>query len=194
MDMGATSVADDREVDGIEPTVEFDDDRDAAVLARPSVQAKVGGATWTGVAEVLLERCPRPAVRILCLFDNGVEQGEALRLESAPGTITEVIVHGRAVAGFGTKATFFPDQDGAKALVEWQPGNLPVEGVGAPVTRMDRVRFSLFNFDLPGLPHHNGSRIVERIELCDEQWTVRMQGLMRSEEVWTRINKDGGST
>ena len=178
--------------DRIQPTVRFEEQRDEAVLATPKVSAMVDGANWEGSGEVLLGRRPRPAIEMLCLFDRGVGSGPARGMMAAAEEMTEVVVDGRAVAGFGTKATPCPDDDRLKVLVEWRPGQFPVQGVGEGGTQMERVRFSLFNFAVPGELHHNGTSTVHRLALSDEEWTVSIEGLMPPEEVWKRINKDGG--
>ena len=181
-------MADDR----IEPTVSFEVQRDEAVLATPAVSATVDGASWQGSGEVLLVRHPRPAIQIPCLFDSGVGSGPAGGMRSVVEQMTGMVVDGRVVAGFAATAAPIFDDDGMKVQVEWRPGELPVQGVGEDGTRMERVRFSLFNFDLPGEPHHNGTCFVHRLDLRDEEWSVRMEGLMPPEEVRKRLNKDGG--
>ena len=179
--------------DRIEGTVAFEEGREEAILASSSaVEAAVDGAIWTGTGVVLLKWRPRQAISIRCLFDRGVGRGPDGGFGSVAERITELTFDGRRIAGFGTKATPSWDDDVTKVLVEWRPGNLPVQGEGGEGTRVDRVRFSLFNFDLPGELYHNGKRVVQRIELRDEQWTVRIEALMPPEEVWTRINEEGG--
>ena len=182
-------MADDR----IEPTVGFEEQRDEAVLATPAVSATVDGAKWKGSGEVLLARCPRPTIRISCLFDSGVGSGPAGGMRSVAQQMTELVVDGQVLAGFVSKATPTFNDDGVKGVqVEWRPGCLPVQGAGEDGTRMERVRFSLFNFDLPGEPHHNGTSFVHRLAFRDDEWSVTIEGLMPPEEVWKRINKEGG--
>lgn len=178
--------------DGIEPTLRFEEHRDEAVLAAPPVSATVDGANWQGSGEVLLARRPRPAIVIPCLFDSGVGSGPAGGMRSVTEQLTELVVDGQTVAGFAAEATPLFDDDGIKMRVEWRPGSLPVQGVGEDGTRIERVRFSLFNFDLPGEPHHNGTSFVDRLVFSNEEWSVTIVGLMPPEEVWKRINKDGG--
>ena len=178
--------------DGIEPTLRFEEQRDEAVLATPAVSTTVDGAKWKGSGEVLLARRPRPAIEIPCLFDSGVGSGPAGGMRSVEEQMTELVVDGQVDAGFVAKATPIYNDGGIKVLVEWRPGGLPVQGAGEDGTRMERVRFSLFNFDLPGEPHHNGTSLVHRLALSDDEWSVTIEGLMPPEEVWKRINKDGG--
>ncbi len=97
------------------------EDREETVLASPTVQATVDGATWTGTAEVLLDRGPRPAVSLECLFDQGIEPGPAAVTAREPGRLTRLLVNGKAVGGRATRATFFDDNDGPKLLVTWRP-------------------------------------------------------------------------
>ena len=113
-------MADHEAMEGMEPTARSED-REETVLASPSVQATVDGATWTGTAEVLLERGPRPAIALECLFVQGIEPGLAAVTVQEPGRVKELLVDGKAVAGQGTRATFFDDNDGAKLLVTWRP-------------------------------------------------------------------------
>ena len=96
-------------------------DREETVLASPSVQATVDGATWTGTAEVLLDRGPRPFVSLECLFDQGIEPHRAADTVREPERVKRLIVDGKMAAGHGTRATFFDDNDGAKLLVAWRP-------------------------------------------------------------------------
>ena len=107
---------------GMDPN-ERPDDREETVLATPSVQATVDGATWTGTAEVLLKA--GPAVDLECLFDRGVEPDRATAVVQEPGRITGLCVDGRALTGRATKATFFDDNDGPKLLVRWRPQTPP---------------------------------------------------------------------
>ena len=97
-----------------------DQDREEKLLASPRVQATVDGRSLTGTAEVLVERNPR-AVALECLFDRGIEADLAVVMVREPGRLTDLLVDGRAVAGRGTRATFFDDDDGAKLLVTWLP-------------------------------------------------------------------------
>lgn len=182
------AVADDR----IEPTLGFEEQRDEAILATPTVSATVDGASWKGSGEVLLALCPRPAIEIPSLFDSGVGSGPEGGMKSVRDQMTEVVVDGHVVAGFAAEASPHFDDDGVKVLVEWRPGVLPVQAVGENGTRMERVRFSLFNFDLPGEPYHNGTGFARRLALSDDEWSVTIQGLVPPNEVWRRINKDGG--
>ena len=101
------------------------EDREEVVLASPSVEATVGGKTWRGTAEVLLERGVHPNVVAECLFDQGVEAGPAAMVAREPERVTGVRLAGRAVPGRGTRATFFDDNDGAKVLVTWRPETSP---------------------------------------------------------------------
>ena len=178
--------------DKIEPTLGFQERRDEAILATPAVSATVDGANWKGSGKVLLARCPRPAIQIRCLFDSGVGSGPAGGMRSVLEQMAELVVDGQAVAGFAAEATTHFDDDGVKVLVEWRPGVLPVQGVGENGTRMERIRFSLFNFDLPGEPHPNGTGFVHLLELSDEEWSVTIVGLVPRDEARKRIDKDGG--
>ena len=104
-----------------------------------------------------------------------------------------LVVDGQVVAGFAAEATLrFDDDrvDGVKVL--WRPRVLPVQGVGEDGTRIERIRFSLFNFDfdLPGEPH--GTGFVHLLKLSDEEWSVTVEELMPRDEARKRINTDGG--
>ena len=79
-----------------------------------------------GTAEVLLERGPR-AIAVECLFDRGVEADLAAAMVREPGQLSDILFDGRAVAGRGTRATFFDDEDGVKLLVTWRPAPSSVE-------------------------------------------------------------------
>ena len=113
-------------MEGLEPDEKFND-REETVLASPSVEAKVDGATWTGTAEVLL-KCG-PAVDLECLFDRGVDPDRAAAVVQEPGRVARLRVDGRVLAGTGTKATFFDDNDGPKLLVRWHPETPPSPAV-----------------------------------------------------------------
>ena len=178
--------------DKIEPTLGFEEGRDEAILATPAVSATVDGANWKGSGEVLLARCPRPAIQIRCLFDSGVGSGPAGGMRSVREQMAELVVDGQGVAGFAAEATPHFDGDELKVLVEWRPRVLPVQGVGENGTRMERIRFSLFNFDLPGEPHYNGTGFVDLLELNDEEWSVTVVRRIRQDEARERIKKDGG--
>ena len=179
--------------DKIEPTLGFEEGRDEAILATPAVSATVDGANWKGSGEVLLARCPRPAIQIQCLFDSGVGSGPTGGMRSVLEQMAELVVDGQVVAGFAAKATPRFGDDGVDGIeVLWRPRVLPVQGVGEDGTRMERIRFSLFNFDLPGEPHHNETGFVHRLELSDEEWSVTVVGLMPPDEARKRIDKDGG--
>lgn len=123
-------MSDNGTMQGMEPTAS-DRDREETVLASPSVQARVDGETWTGTAEVLLERDPGGAIALECLFVRGVEAGPAAAMAREPGRLTDLLVDGKPVAGRGTRATFFDDNDGAKLLVTWRPEKSAVLGAFA---------------------------------------------------------------
>ena len=97
------------------------EDREETVLASPSVQATVNGVTWTGTAGVLLDRGPRPAVSLKCLFDQGIEPDQAAVGVREPERVKRFLVGAKMAARRGTRAPFFDDNDGAKLLVTWRP-------------------------------------------------------------------------
>ena len=103
----------------------WSEDREEMVLASPSVQATIEGETWTGTAEVLFEPGPRPSVAVECLLQEGVRRGPATAVVRDPERVTGVRLAGRALAGRGTRATFFDDNDGDKLLVTWRPERSP---------------------------------------------------------------------
>ena len=115
---------------GLEATA-GDQGREETVLASPGVQATVEGATWTGTSEVLLERGPRPGVSLECLFDRGVEPEAAALVVSDPRRVQRLLADGKVVAGHGTRATFFDDNDGPKVLVTWRPERPPAQAATA---------------------------------------------------------------
>ena len=179
--------------DKIEPTLRFEEGRDEAILATPVVSATVDGANWKGSGEVLLARFPQPAIQIRCLFDSGVGSGPAGGMRSVSEQMAKLFVDGQEVAGFAAEATPRFDDDGVDGVqVLWRPRDLPVQGDGEKGTRMERIRFSLFNFDLPGEPHHNGTGFGHLLKLSDEEWSVTVVELMPRDEARKRTNKDGG--
>ena len=181
----------DRDADGLEPTIACEADGEPTVLACPSVESVVDGQTWSGQAEARLEFRPRPGIRFHCLFDTGVEIGPAVfRTQSYPERVGEMAIDGRRRNGFGTAATLL--EDDSKMYVQWTPREEPVQANGDHGTTMSRVRFSLFNFDLRGLPYHNGAQMVQQIQFGDPNWSVRIRSLRSTDEALKRKRKEGG--
>lgn len=177
--------------DGLEPTIACEGDGEPTVLACPYVESVVDGQRWSGKAEVRLEFRPRPGVRFHCLFDTGVSMGPAVfRTQSHPERVGQLVIDGHRRNGFGTKVNF--SEDKSKMYVRWTPEEEPVQANGDNGTMMSRVRFSLFNFDLRGLPHHDGTELVQQIEFADPDWSVRIRSLGSTDEALKRKREEGG--
>ena len=110
--------------------------------------------------------------------------------QSRAERVGELVVDGHHLRGFGTEARFFEDDEGAKMFLRWSPGEEPVQAAGDEATKMRSVRFSLFNFDLRGLPYHDGANLVEQIELGDGDWSVRISSLASAGEVLKRKRRE----
>ena len=181
----------DSDTDALEPTVPWQADGKPTVLACPNVESVVDGQTWSGQAEARLEFRPRPGVRFHCLFNTGVEMGPAVfRTQSYPGRVGELAIDGRRRKGFGTKAILL--EDDAKMYVQWTPEEEPIQAQGDYGTTMSRLRFSLFNFDLRGLPYHDGTQMVQQIQFGDPNWSVRIRSLRSTDEALKRKREEGG--
>ena len=181
------------EGDALRPTIGYEEDGDLSVLGRPKVETLVDGEAWRGEAKVRLELRPRPGIRVYCLFDEGVTEGVvAFRTESDARRVGEVVVDGRKVTGFGTKAKLLNNDVVPKMWVEWSPGEEPIAAIGDQTVVMRRVRFSLFNFVLRGLPYRDGSSSVEQIDFADANWSVRIRSLASTEEALKRKREEGG--
>ena len=157
-------------------------DREETVLPSPRVQATVDGAAWKGTSEVLLEQGPRLAVSLECLFDQGIEAGAAAVAVSEPGRVQRLLADGKVVAGRGTRATFFDNNDGAKVLVTWRPEMWPVADIGAGSLR---GRSSEKGKDRAG----DGYGASRGVEMCESRFgTVRRVALgLASQTVGRRL-------
>ena len=140
-----------------------------------------------------LELRPRPRIGIDCVFDTGVSLGEAaFRTQSQAERVGELVVDGHHLQGLGTEARLVENDEGAKMFLRWSPGEEPVQAAGDEATKMRSVRFSLFNFELRGLPYHDGANLVEQIELEDGDWSVRIRSLALAGELLKRKRREGG--
>lgn len=183
---------DDGDIGKIQPTIEFDEEGKCAVLARSAVEAQVLGARWTGEGEVRLDMYPRPTVRIYCMFTEGVSRDSAFPVESKPRLLRQVTVDGCMMDGFGVRAK--ADADGTGVWVKWIPGEPRMVAVGDDSAEVDRVLFSLFNFDVPGTWDWDelAKKMVELLQLVNDQWTVRIRSFESSAKALQDVKESGG--
>ena len=182
----------DGSIDDIQPTIEFGTEGNSAVLMQSSVEAKVLGDRWTGEGEVQLDLYPRPAIRMYCMFAEGVTRNSAIRVESDPQRLKEVTVDGRMVKGFAARAKAVHDE--TSIWVKWIPGEDSVTGMGDDTTEVDRLLFSLFNFDIRGMPHWDqvAGQTIECHRLVSDEWTVRIRSLKSAQKALKDVRESGG--
>ena len=184
-----------KEVVAIYPTLDFGDEEDTAVLARPTVEMVVDGEKLSGSAEVRLDLVPRPHVYLYCTFE-GTGINDFTNFLSRPEAVSHLDVDGRGLEGFVVKSNLIGG-DQTKLKVKWCPAVEPITELGDETTQMRKILSHLFNLDFPGQP---GSRqrdgtmthIIEHIDLESSIWNVRIRSLVSTLENQNLLREKGG--
>ena len=176
----------------IQPTLVLDDCGEVAVLKQSCIEASVQGDRWKGDGVMTLEIRPRPSISIYCEFDEGVSPNSAFPVASDPSLLKAVTFDGQTLNGFGLETNVEPN--GSSIVVKWSPNEEPINGLGDDTTKIDKVLFSLFNFDIPGTPYWDSDvdQLSEIHHFEDDWWVIRIKGLMARKEALKEIRVVGG--
>ena len=185
-----------KEVAAILPTLDFGDEEDTTVLARPSVETVVDGEALSGSAEVRLDLVPRPAVYLYCMFEITGLNESVRKILSRPDVVSYLDVNGQRLEGFGVKSDVVPEEQD-ELEVKWCPKFDPIPELGDKTTQMRKMLLHLFNFNFRGWTgsvQHDGTTRhgIEHIDLESEIWNVKMRSLTSTRKNQKLLQEKGG--
>ena len=175
----------------------FEEDRNKAVLANPEIEATIDGKTVLGSAEVRLDLLPQPNMYVYCELDISDDPAVGLRVPFDSKLVSTLTVDGKELDGFAVQPKYMAS-DGGKLSLRWCPHSEPADGRGNQYTQMERVLAHIFNLIVLDMPprktaQETNGRVVEEIDLRSSMWNVRLTAIEKTDEIRESLRTQGGS-
>ncbi|MEW6664975.1 MAG: hypothetical protein AB1512_07125 [Thermodesulfobacteriota bacterium] len=177
------------------PAFRFGGLNQSVSLAKDNTEIQVSGKTFTGDGEAWLELIPRADIIINTQLKR-IPPHVAMPVAIGQTEIDSFVFGGRKIEGFSLGLG--GDVTKQEFELRWCPRSEPIFARGDNTTIIQDLMFHVFNFkNIQGSRRirketDSSGHIIECVDLVADGWTVELQSLETSREIFDQLRAEGG--
>jgi hypothetical protein len=178
-----------------EPVFDFHSENRSVLLKRGKVEMCVDGKSYRTDGEAYLDFTPSARLNFYATFQEEAFW-DVMSLTFKEKNVDYFSFNNRKIEGFLVNVQGDTKTQGCK--IKWSPAGEPVTGLGSKTTKMNLVKFHLFNFvdfwGTSGLSEQQGNenRKIHQVKLQCAKWDVQLNSLFYTKENIELLKNEGG--